>query len=142
MGGWRSGTAFRFGRAPQESGILGRELAKLTPAALLDLVRSKDRSNRLKMLMAEVFSRPDMLGGLTESDEDGRDTTLLIGDRNKAALKILEREVAGGRSSSSSPRSSASCRSIVSRRLCRSRASSSRRGRSPYSTPAKHACSE
>lgn len=24
------GTAFRFGRAPQESGILGRELAKLT----------------------------------------------------------------------------------------------------------------
>ncbi len=83
-------------REAAESGA-GGELAKLTPAALLDLVRSKDRSTRLKLLMAEVFSRPDMLGGLTESDEEGRDTTLLIGDRNKAALKILEREVAGGR---------------------------------------------
>lgn len=70
---------------------------ELTPAELLDIVRSKDRRARMKMVMADVFADADsMLAGLAQPDAEGRDQSMLIGERNLAALEIMERELEDG----------------------------------------------
>ncbi|MBK8975796.1 MAG: hypothetical protein IPM29_07705 [Planctomycetes bacterium] len=70
---------------------------QLTPAELLDIARSPDRKDRMKLVMAEVFANAESLAALGAPDAEGRDQSILIGERNLAALRVVERELGAGR---------------------------------------------
>ena len=70
--------------------------SNLTPAALFEAVRSPDRKARLKNLLAREFAHMDLMLVGGESSEEG-DESLLIGERNKAALRVLDQQIAAGR---------------------------------------------
>ena len=67
---------------------------EVTPAVLFRIAKTRDKP-RLRMILAEVFAKSDMLTGLTDIGPDGRDRSMLIGQRNIAALEISMRELAG-----------------------------------------------
>ena len=80
----------------------------LTGEALIDAFRSGNSSSRLKILLAREFVKMDSLfeeldsfdpkkekGG--EGDDAERPGSMIVGERNKAAIGILEREIAAGK---------------------------------------------
>ncbi len=72
-----------------------KESAKETPAEdvdLLDLLTDPHASVKLKRLMAEQFEAEGGDGGLGATLN-----TILVEDRNKAALKVLQKEMAKGK---------------------------------------------
>lgn len=70
----------------------------MTPDQIVQMVRSPDRRSRLKLVMASVFAEADnLLGGLAAPDAEGRDQSMLIGERNLVALQVVERELDAGK---------------------------------------------
>lgn len=75
----------------------------LTSANLFDAIRSPDYVARLKLLMAREFENMEAMFAGMEDDEKGKKTkggnngSLLVGERNRAAIKVLKRELAAGR---------------------------------------------
>jgi len=68
----------------------------LTHAALFDALRHDDSAARLKYLLAREFEGIEaMFAGLEEGD-DGKGS-ILVGERNKAAIAVLEREIGKGK---------------------------------------------
>src|SRR5690606_40416808 len=64
----------------------------------LAAVRSSDRHARMKLLLGKEFGNLEAsLGGLAQPDAEGRDRSMLIGERNAAALEVLQRELRAGR---------------------------------------------
>jgi hypothetical protein len=65
------------------------------PPGVMDLIaalQSPDRSRQLKLLLAKQFNQIDeMMGGL-----DGPNGSVIISERNKAALKVLKERLAKG----------------------------------------------
>jgi hypothetical protein len=69
--------------------------SELRPAALFEAVRSPDRKRRLRTLLAREFGKLEqMLDGL-DGSEPGQES-MLIGERNKAAMSVLRERVAAG----------------------------------------------
>jgi len=71
----------------------------LTGAAIIEAFRSEDSSKRLKYILAQEMKHIEgMFAGIeSEEKERGQDGSLLLGERNKAAIEVLEREMKRGR---------------------------------------------
>lgn len=68
----------------------------LTPQAMFEAVRSKNRQQRMKYLLGREFSNLELMfaGGRNES---GEDDSILIGERNKAAMRVVGEQISLGR---------------------------------------------
>jgi hypothetical protein len=70
-----------------------------TPAMLMALVLGgKERANTLKRMLAREFENIELLISGLEPSEPGKESVLL-GERNKAAIRVLERELRAGKRS-------------------------------------------
>jgi hypothetical protein len=72
------------------------EQSQLSPQAMFEAIRSKNRKQRMKFLLGQEFSKLELMFAGTRT-ASGTDDSILIGDRNKAALDVLEAEVARGK---------------------------------------------
>jgi hypothetical protein len=68
----------------------------LTGPALLAALRSSERAARLKLLLAREFEHVEAIFAGMETEEEGEES-LLLGERNKAAIEVLEREMRDGK---------------------------------------------
>jgi hypothetical protein len=69
----------------------------LTPAALFEAARSPARQAKLKLLLGREFANIERtLAGLGEVGADGRDRSMLLGERNAAAVEVLRARLAAG----------------------------------------------
>jgi hypothetical protein len=73
----------------------GEGAPPITGFDLLAAMQSPDSARQYKLLLARQLS--DMEGQLEGFDGEGEDSTVLISERNKAALRVLERTVKEGK---------------------------------------------
>ncbi len=68
----------------------------LTGAAVIEALRSKDRAAGIKLLLAKEFEQIEMVLAGFEPGEEG-DESILLGERNKAAIKVLKKQISRGK---------------------------------------------
>src|SRR5205085_2806715 len=74
-------------------GDAGNRAADIDPMALLGALSSEDSARQLKLILARQFEHMDeMVAGL-----EGPNGSVLVTERNKAALKVLKEQVAAGK---------------------------------------------
>jgi hypothetical protein len=73
----------------------GEGAPPITGFDLLVAMRSPDSARQYKLLLARQMS--DVEGQLEGFDGDGEDSTVLITERNRAALRVLERTIGEGK---------------------------------------------
>ncbi|MFH2002941.1 MAG: hypothetical protein ABIK28_24960 [Planctomycetota bacterium] len=69
---------------------------ELTPAAMLEALLHEDSARRLKFLLAREFKNIEFLLASLDSGKEGEESVLL-GERNKAALAVLKRQLRAGK---------------------------------------------
>lgn len=71
-------------------------ISELTPATIVEAFASEDSASQLKFLMAKEFKNIEQLLACLETAEDGEES-LLLGERNKAAIKVLKKQLRKGK---------------------------------------------
>ena len=69
---------------------------QVDPGQLMRAVFSKDRSNRLKLIVARQFDKADEMFALMEGEEG----SVIITERNERAIGVLEEQIAAGETQS------------------------------------------
>ena len=85
---------FKLALEIMSSSLGSQGSSKLTPQAMFDAVRSKNRKQRLKFLIGREFSNIEKM--FSGGGPSGENETLLIGERNKAALEVMVERIAKG----------------------------------------------
>jgi hypothetical protein len=89
------GLMFRSTLRQMRRQFAGEGAPPITALDLLAAMRSPDSARQYKLLLARELS--DLEGQLEGLDGEGEDGTVLIAERNKAALRVLERTIADGK---------------------------------------------
>ncbi|MHC4942196.1 MAG: hypothetical protein ACYTG7_04180, partial [Planctomycetota bacterium] len=69
---------------------------EMTPEAVFEAIRSPDSARRIKFLVGREFENIEMILAGFEPGEEG-DESLLVGERNKAALDVLKKQLRKGK---------------------------------------------
>ena len=78
----------------QQAAEAGRSNTTISPWQLLKALFSKDRSTRLKLLLAKQF---DEMETLLDAMDGGNEASVIIGERNARAMEVLQRELNAGK---------------------------------------------
>jgi hypothetical protein len=68
----------------------------LAGPAVIDALRSKDSSRRLKFLLAQEIEHMENLFAHMDSGKEEGQGSILVGERNKAAIEVLKAEIKKG----------------------------------------------